>query len=274
MNLFKRLIASFSMPSRLPVPQQSSVELGMARSCGCWGAPIRRAVVRSFPRATALRAFHLFCQGQLIREACGTSALFAGGLYRRAQCCLLDVRNRALFSRFLSRHTLFLRSSAGLRLRRWDSGHRLRLGSGRSSARYAGRDFFQVRSAASSLAARSVNENGVVVICVAGWEHRGKIYHYRLGSVVEYTVHTARRFREGTASGIYVERCPAPFIFGEGSADDYAPNRPRVEMPGKGLSGGEGDLKHRDDLAAWERAFAERNEIECAGDIRGEQAQR
>src|SRR5437762_391838 len=101
MNLFKRLIASFSMPSRLPVPQQSSVELGMARSCGCWGAPIRRAVVRSFPRATALRAFHLFCQGQLIREACGTSALFAGGLYRRAQCCLLDVRNRALFSRFL-----------------------------------------------------------------------------------------------------------------------------------------------------------------------------
>ena len=138
----------------------------------------------------------------------------------------------------------------------------------------AGRDSFQVRSAAPSLAARSVNENGVVVICVAGREYRGKIYHYRLSSVVEYTVHTARGFREGTASGIYVERCPAPFIFGESSADDYAPNRPRVEMPGKGLSRGEGDLKHRDDLAAWERAFAKRNEIECAGDICGEQAQR
>lgn len=150
----------------------------------------------------------------------------------------------------------------------------LRLGSGRSSALLAGRDILQVRSAAISLAARSVNENAAVIICVAARDHRGKVYHYRLGSVVEYTVHTARRFREGTAGGIYVERCPAPFIFGEGSADDYAPNRPRVEMPGKGLSGGEGDLKHRDDLAVWERAFAERNEIECAGDIRGEQAQR
>ena len=138
----------------------------------------------------------------------------------------------------------------------------------------AGRDSFQVRSAAISLAARSVNENGAVIICVAGREHPGKIYHYRLGSVVEYTVHTASRFREGTASGIYVELCPAPFIFGEGSADDYAPKRPRVEMPGKGLSGGEGDLKHRDDVAAWERAFPERNEIECTCDIRGEQAQR
>ena len=138
----------------------------------------------------------------------------------------------------------------------------------------AGRDSFQVRSAAPSLAARSVNENGVVVICVAGREYRGKIYHYRLSSVVEYTVHTARGFREGTASGIYVERCPAPFIFGESSADDYAPNRPRVEMPGKGLSRGEGDLKNGDDVAVWERAFAERNEIECTGDIRGEQAQR
>ena len=247
---------------------------GRVKTSTRWGAPIRRAVVRSFPRATALRAFYFFCRGQLIREACGTSALFVGGLCSRAHCCLLDVRNRALFSRFLSRHTLFLRSGAGLRLRRWDSGHRLRLGSGRSSARYAGRDFFQVRSAASSLAAWSVNENGAVVICVAGRDYRGKIYHYRLGSVVEYTVHTARRFREGAASGMDGERCPAPFIFGEGSADDYAPNRPRVEMPGKGLSGGEGDLKHRDDLAAWERAFAERNEIECAGDIRGEQAQR
>ena len=131
-----------------------------------------------------------------------------------------------------------------------------------------------MRSAASSLAAGSINEDAAVIICVAGREHPGKIYHYRLGSVVEYTVHTARRFREGTASGIYVERCPAPLIFGEGSTDDYAPKRPRVEMPGKGLSGGKGDLKHRDDLAAWERALAERNEIECAGDIRGEQAQR
>jgi hypothetical protein len=131
-----------------------------------------------------------------------------------------------------------------------------------------------VRLAAPSLAARSVNEDVAVIICVARREHPRNIYHYRLGSVVEYTVHTARGFREGTASGIYVERCPAPFIFGEGSADDYAPNRPRVEMPGKGLSRGEGDLIHRDDLAAWERAFAERNEIECAGDIRGEQAQR
>lgn len=33
--------------------------------------------------------------------------------YEHAQCCLLDVRKRALISRFLSRHTLFLRSSAG-----------------------------------------------------------------------------------------------------------------------------------------------------------------
>ena len=140
--------------------------------------------------------------------------------------------------------------------------------------KYAGRDLFQVRLATTALAARSINENRVVVICVAGWKHRGKIYHYRFGSVVEYTVHAARRFREGTASGKYVERCPAPFIFGEGSADDYAPNRPRVEMPGKGLSGREGDLKHRDDVAAWERAFAERNEIECTSDVRGEQAQR
>ena len=130
-----------------------------------------------------------------------------------------------------------------------------------------------MRSAAVSLAARSVNENVAVIICVAGREHPGNIYHYRLSSVVEYTVHTARRFKEGTPSGQYVERCSAPFIFGEGSADDYAPKRPRVEMPGKGLSGGEGDLKHRDDLAVWERAFAERNEIECARDICGEQAQ-
>ena len=113
----------------------------------------------------------------------------------------------------------------------------------------ARRDVFQVRSTAMSLAARSVNENGVVVICVAGREYPGKIYDYWLSSVVEYAVHTARGFREGTASGIYVERCPAPFIFGEGSADDYAPNRPRVEMPGKGFCRGEGDLKHRDDLA-------------------------
>lgn len=28
------------------------------------------------PRATALRAFHFFCEGQLIREGHGTSALF------------------------------------------------------------------------------------------------------------------------------------------------------------------------------------------------------
>ena len=139
---------------------------------------------------------------------------------------------------------------------------------------FAGRDSFQVRSAAISLAARSVNENGVVVICIAGREHRGKIYHYRFSSIVEYLVHTARGFRESTASGIYVELCSAPFIFGEGSADDYAPKRPRVEMPGKRLSGGEGDLKHRDDIPVWQRAFAERNEVECAGDIRGEQAQR
>jgi hypothetical protein len=129
----------------------------------------------------------------------------------------------------------------------------LRLGSARSYFLLAGGDSFQVRSAAISLAAWSVNENAAVVICVAEWDHRGKVYHYRIGSVVEYTVHSARCFREGAAGGIYVERCPAPFIFGEGSADDCAPNRPRVEMPGKGLSGGEGDLKHRDDPAVWER---------------------
>ena len=28
-----------------------------------------------------LGAFHLFCQGELIRKACETSALFVGGLY-------------------------------------------------------------------------------------------------------------------------------------------------------------------------------------------------
>jgi hypothetical protein len=37
--LFIRLIASFSMPYHLLVPQQSSVELGTARSCCYWGAP-------------------------------------------------------------------------------------------------------------------------------------------------------------------------------------------------------------------------------------------
>ena len=29
----------------------------------------------------SVSSFHFFCQGQLNREACGTSALFAGGLY-------------------------------------------------------------------------------------------------------------------------------------------------------------------------------------------------
>jgi len=65
-----------------PVPHQSPVEL--ARGCGCrvrrW-----RAVVRSFPRTTALRASPLFCQGRLIRKPARLQLFSPVTLYRGGQ---------------------------------------------------------------------------------------------------------------------------------------------------------------------------------------------